>query len=185
MLSSIELSARELGTLKLMADFFAEKPELTAKIEAYTTAHYALLTTYAENFGIPSEDATKVLEDLGKKIAEAQYVQVKLPPLRNLVPMQREELDMLRVVIDYFSEEPKMTSAGSLLSTRSEILADAYHWFYGKNAEVAREILQNLTEKLQKAMFVRTETLAEIGPTLLNPYEAALTARHSCQETGA
>ena len=163
-----------MGTLKLMADFFAEKPELTAKIEAYTTAHYALLTTYAENFGIPSEDATKVLEDLGKKIAEAQYVQVKLPPLRNLVPMQREELDMLRVVIDYFSEEPKMTSAGSLLSTRSEILADAYHWFYGKNAEVAREILQNLTEKLQKATFVRTETLAEIGSTPLNPYGAAL-----------
>jgi glutamate dehydrogenase/leucine dehydrogenase len=174
MLSSIELSARELGTLKLMADFFAEKPEFTAKIETYTTAHYALLTTYAENLGIPSEDASKVLEDLRKKIGDAQYVQAKLPPLRNLVPMQREELDMLRVLVDYFSEEPKMTSAGSLLSTRAEILADAYQWFYGKNAEVAREILQNLIEKLQQATFVRTETLAEVAPTPLNPYGVAL-----------
>ena len=174
MLSSIELSARELGALKLMADFFAEKPELTAKIETYTTARYALVTTYAENFGIPSEDASKVLEDLRKKIDDAQYVQVKLPPLRNLVLMQRDELDMLRVLVDYFSEEPKMTSAGSLLSTRSEILADAYQWFHGKNAEVAREILQNLIEKLQQATFVRTETLAEVAPTPLNPYGAAL-----------
>jgi glutamate dehydrogenase/leucine dehydrogenase len=174
MLSSIELSARELGTLKLMADFFAEKPELTAKIETYTTAHYALVTTYAENFGIPSEDASKVLEDLRKKITDAQYVQVKLPPLRNLVPMQRDELDMLRVLVDYFSEEPKMTSAGSLLSTRAEILADAYQWFHGKSAEVAREILQNLIEKLQQATFVRTDTLAEVAPTPLNPYGAAL-----------
>jgi len=174
MLSSIELSARELGALKLMADFFAEKPELTAKIETYTTAHYALVTTYAENFGIPSEDASRVVEDLRKKIGDAQYVQVKLPPLRNLVLMQRDELDMLRVLVDYFSEEPKMTSAGSLLSTRSEILADAYQWFHGKNAEVAREILQNLIEKLQQATFVGTETLAEVAPTPLNPYGAAL-----------
>ncbi len=39
MLSPIELSGRELGMIKLMTDFFAEKPELTAKIESYTTAH--------------------------------------------------------------------------------------------------------------------------------------------------
>lgn len=174
MLNSMELSARELSVLKLMTDFFAEKPEFTARIETYTTAHYALLTTYAENFGSPSEDAYKVLEDLRKKIGDAQYVQVKLPPLRDLVPMQREELDMLRVLIDYFSEEPKMTSAGSLLSTRAEILADAYQWFHGKNAEVARETLQNLVEKLQQATFARTQTLAEITPTPVNPYGAAL-----------
>jgi glutamate dehydrogenase/leucine dehydrogenase len=53
-------------------------------------------------------------------------------------------------------------------------LADAYQWFYGKNIEVAREILQNLIEKLQQATFVRTETLAEVAPTPLNPYGAAL-----------
>lgn len=174
MLNSMELSARELSVLKLMTDFFAEKPEFTARIETYTTAHYALLTTYAENFGSTSEDAYKVLEDLRKKIGDAQYVQVKLPPLRDLVPMQREELDMLRVLIDYFSEEPKMTSAGSLLSTRAEILADAYQWFHGKNAEVARETLQNLVQKLQQATFARTQTLAEIVPTPVNPYGAAL-----------
>jgi glutamate dehydrogenase/leucine dehydrogenase len=174
MLSSIELSARELGTLKLMADFFAENPELTGKIESYTTAHYALVTTYAENFGIPSEDASKVIEGLREKVAEAEYVQVKLPPIRNLMTIQREELDMLRVLIDYFSEDPKMTSAGSLLSTRGEIVADAYQWFYGKNDQGAREILQNLIEKLRTATFVRLETLAEVAPTILNPYEAAL-----------
>lgn len=53
MLNSVELSARELGMLKLMVDFFADKPELTAKIESYTTAHYALSTTYSKTyFGI-------------------------------------------------------------------------------------------------------------------------------------
>jgi len=72
MLSLIEPSAKELGMIKLMADFFAEKPELTAKIESYTTAHYALMTTYSENFGIPTEDAWKIFEELEKKVIEAE-----------------------------------------------------------------------------------------------------------------
>ena len=80
MLSSIELSGRELGMLKLITDFFAEKPELTAKIESYTTAHYALMTTYSENFGIPEPDAWKVFEELERKVNEAEYVQVEAPP---------------------------------------------------------------------------------------------------------
>ncbi len=67
MLSPIELSGRELGMIKLMTDFFVEKPELTAKIESYTTAHYALITTYSENFGIPEADSWKTLEELQKK----------------------------------------------------------------------------------------------------------------------
>jgi len=174
MLSLVELSARELGMLKLMADFFAEKPELTAKIESYTTAHYALVTTYSENFGISTEDAWKVFEDLQKKINEAEYVHVRAPaPLRKLLPLPREELNMLRVLIDYFSENPKMTPAGSFLSKRTEALADAYQWFYGSNGEVGREILQNLIEKLQTAVFVKMETLASVT-TAPNPYEAAL-----------
>ncbi len=176
MLNSMELSARELGILKLMADFFAEKPELTAKIESYSTAHYALLTTYSENFGIPTEDAARVLEGLQNKIDEAEYVHVKAPaPLRKMLPLSREELNMLRVMIDYFSENPKMTPAGTFLSKRSEALADAYHWFYGSNGngEVSREVLQNLIETLQTALFVKIETLAPIVATP-NPYEAAL-----------
>ena len=175
MLSLIEPSARELGMIKLMADFFAEKPELTANIESYTTAHYALMTTYSENFGIPTEDAWKVFEELEKKVNEAEYIQIEAPhPLKKLLPLPREEVNMLRVIIDYFSENPKMVPAGSFLSTRVEALADAYQWFYGKeNGEVAKEILQNLIEKLQTSVSIKMETLAPIVATP-NPYEAAL-----------
>jgi glutamate dehydrogenase len=175
MLSLIEPSARELGMMKLMADFFAEKPELTAKIESYTTAHYALMTTYSENFGIPTEEAWEVFEGLEKKVNEAEYIKVEAPhPLKKLLPLSREEVNMLRVIVDYFSENPKMVPAGSFLSTRVEALADAYHWFYGKeNGEVAKEILQNLIEKLQTSVSIKMETLAPIVAKP-NPYEAAL-----------
>jgi glutamate dehydrogenase len=174
MLNSVEFSARELGMLKLMADFFAEKPELTAKIESYTTAHYALVTTYSENFGISTEDGLGIFNDVQKKINDAEYVQVKAPaPLNKLLPLSREELNMLRVLIDYFSENPKMAPAGAFLSKRVEALAEAYQWFYGNNGEVAGEILQNLIEKVQTSIFVKIETLAPIITTP-NPYEAAL-----------
>ena len=177
MLNSLELSARELGMLKLMADFFAENPELTAKIESYTTAHYALVTTYSENFGIPAEDAWKVFEGLQKKISETEYIYIKAPtPLRRLLPLSGEELNMMCVLIDYFSENPKMAPAGSFLSKRTDALVEAYQWFYGSsggNGEVAGEILQNLIEKLRTAVFVKIETLAPVIATP-NPYEAAL-----------
>jgi len=177
MLSSVELSARELGMLKLMADFFADKPELTAKIESYTAAHYALVTTYSENFGIPAEDAIKVFEELQKKVNDSEYIYVKAPaPLRKLLQLPREELDMLRVLIDYFCENPKMAPAGSFLSKRTDALAEAYHWFHGSNGgngEVSREILKNLIETLQTAVYVKIETLAPLLVTP-NPYEAAL-----------
>jgi len=175
MLSLIEPSAKELGMIKLMADFFAEKPELTAKIESYTTAHYALMTTYSENFGIPTEDAWKIFEELEKKVIEAEYIKIEAPhPFEQLLPLSREEVNMLRVIFDYFSENPKMVPAGSFLSKRVEALADAYHWFYGKeNGEVAKEILENLVEKLQTSVSIKMETLAPIIATP-NPYEAAL-----------
>jgi glutamate dehydrogenase len=177
MLNLVELSARELGMLKLMADFFAEKPELTAKIESYTTAHYALVTTYSENFGISPEDTWKVFEGLQSKLDEAEYVHVKAPaPLKKLLPLSRDELNMVRVLVDYFCENPKMAAAGSFLSNRTEALAETYHWFYGSNGgngEVAREALKNLIEKLQTAVFVNIETLKPVITTP-NPYEAAL-----------
>ena len=175
MLSLIELSARELGMIKLMADFFAEKPELTAKIESYTTAHYALMTTYSENFGIPVEDAWKVFEGLGKKVNEAEYIKIEAPhPLKQLLPLVKQEVNMLHVIFDYFSENPKMVPAGSFLSKRAEVLADAYHWFYGKeNGEVAKEILENLIEKLQTLVSMKMKTLAPVIATP-NPYGAVL-----------
>ncbi len=175
MLSLIEVSARELGMIKLMADFFAEKPELAAEIQRFTTAHYALMTAYSENFGIPTEDAWKVFEELEKKVNEAAYIHVEAPhPLKKSLPLSGEEANMLRVIFDYFSENPKMVSASAILSNEVDELAITYQWFYGKeNGEVAKEILENLVEKLQTSVSLRIETLAPIEAKP-NPYEAAL-----------
>ena len=163
--------------IKLMADFFVEKPELTAKIESYTTAHYALVTTYSENFGIPEADAWKTLEELQRRIDEAEYVQVEAPrPINKWLQMSKEEINMLRTIIDYFSANPKMSPAGSFTSKRSESIIEAYVWFFGStngNGEVARENFQNLMEKLQSAMSIKLETLVPIVATP-NPYEAVL-----------
>jgi len=177
MLNSVELSGRELGMIKLITDFFAEKPELTAKIESYTTAHYALTTTYSENFGIPEADASKVFEELERKINEAEYIQVEAPqPLKKWRPLSKDEINMLRVIIDYFSDSPKMSPAGSFSSKRPEAIVEAYLWFFGSsagNGEVARENFQNLMEKFQTAVSVKLETLTPIVASP-NPYEAVL-----------
>jgi glutamate dehydrogenase len=174
MLSLIEPSAQELEMLKFMADFFAENPDLTAKIESYTTAHYALVTAYSENFHVSSDDARKIFEGLQEKISEARYLHVKAPaPASKLLPLSREELDMVRVLVDYFSENPKMTPAGTFLSSRLEALVDAYQWYYGSNIEFAREVFQDLVDKLQVARIVTMDTLKPII-VIPNPYEAAL-----------
>ncbi len=177
MLNPIELSGRELGMIKLMADFFAETPELTAKIESYTTAHYALVTTYSENFGIPESNAWGILEELQKKIEETEYMHVEAPkPIKKWRQLSKEEVNMLRTIIDYFSANPKMTPAGSFTTKRSENLVEAYVWFFGSsngNGEAARENFNNLVEKLQTATSMRLETLAPIIE-VPNPYEAVL-----------
>ncbi|HVP26061.1 MAG TPA: Glu/Leu/Phe/Val dehydrogenase [Candidatus Bathyarchaeia archaeon] len=177
MLNSVEVSGRELGMLKLMTDFFAEKPELTARIESYTTAHYALTTTYSENFGIPEADAVKIFEELERKINEAEYVHVEAPqPLGKWRLLSKDEVNLLRVIIDYFSANPKMAPAGSFTSKRPEAIVQAYLWFFGSsvgNGEAARENFQNLMEKSQTAVSVRFETLAPIKVSP-NPYEAVL-----------
>ncbi len=177
MLNPIELSGRELGMIKLMTDFFVEKPELTAKIESYTTAHYALVTTYSENFGISEADAWGILEGLQKKVNEAEYIHVEAPrPIKKVLQLSNEEINMLRTMIDYFSANPKMSPAGSFTAKRSESIIEAYQWFFGSsngNGEVARENFQNLMEKLQTSMSIRLETLAPIVASP-NPYEAVL-----------
>jgi glutamate dehydrogenase len=177
MLNCVELSGRELGMIKLMTDFFAEKPELTAKIESYTTAHYALTTTYGENFGIPEADASKIFEELQKKVNDAEYIHVEAPyPLKKLRPLTKDEINMLRVLVDYFSEGPKMAPAGSFSPRRPEAIIQAYLWFYGSsvgNGEAARENFQNLVEKFQTSVSVRFETLAPVVASP-NPYEAVL-----------
>jgi glutamate dehydrogenase/leucine dehydrogenase len=177
MLNPIELTGRELGMIKLMTDFFVEKPELTAKIESYTTAHYALVTTYSENFGIPQADAWGIFERLQRKVDEAEYVRVEAPrPINKWLQLSKEEINMLRTMVDYFSANPKMSPAGSFTSKRLESIVDAYVWFFGSsngNGEAARENFQNLTEKLQTAVSIKLETLVPMVAKP-NPYEAVL-----------
>jgi glutamate dehydrogenase len=174
MLSLVELSAKELGFLKLMADFFAEKPELTAQLERYTSAHYALITTYSEHFGIPPQDAWKVFEEFEQKISGSQYIQIEAPePIRKLRPLSKNDLDMLRILVNYFSENPNMIPGSPSLARREDVVADAFHWFHGTTLEDANEVLRTLVVKLQTALSVKTETLAPLVKTP-NPYEAAL-----------
>ncbi len=174
MLSLVELSAKELGFVKLMADFFAEEPELTGQLERYTSAHYALVTTYSDHFGIPTQNAWKAFEELEQKVNSSQYIQIEAPePIRKLRPLSRTELDMLRIMIDYFSENPKMIPGSPSLAKREDVLADAFHWFHGTTLEEANEVLRTLVVKLQTAISVKTETLAPVVRTP-NPYEAAL-----------
>jgi glutamate dehydrogenase len=177
MLTSVELSGRELGMIKLMADFFAEKPELATKIESYTTAHYALVTTYSENFGVPVEDAWKVFEEVEKKVNQTEYIQVEAPqPLKKWYALSKEEINMLRVLADYFSANPKMSSESGFAATRPESIVETYKWFFGTtegNGEYAMESYRNLIEKIQTALSLKLETLAPIVATP-NPYEAVL-----------
>jgi glutamate dehydrogenase/leucine dehydrogenase len=177
MLSAVELSNPELEMLKLMADFFAEKPELVAKIESYTTAHYALIVAYAENFSIPEADAWKTFEKLERKINEAEYIHIEAPyPLKKSYAMSPEENNMLRVLVDYFSPNPKMMPVSGFVANRSESIIEAYKWFFGTpegNGEFARESFQNLMEKTRTALSIRLETLAPVITTP-NPYKAVL-----------
>jgi len=177
MLNSVVLSGQELRMIKLMTDFFAEKPELAAKIESYTTAHYALTLTYSENYGIPEADAWKVFEELERKINEAEYIHVEAPyPLKKWYAVSPEEINMLRVLIDYFSPNPKMTPTSGFVTNRSESIIEAYKWFFGTsegNGELARESFRNLMEKTQTALSIRLETLAPVITTP-NPYKTVL-----------
>jgi len=177
MLSVVELSGPELEMLKLMADFFAEKPELGAKIESYTTAHYALIVTQSENFGTPEADAWKTFEELERKVNEAEYIHVEVPyPLKKSYAMSPEEINMLRVLVDYFSPNPKMTPTSGFVANRSESIIEAYKWFFGApegNGEFVRESFRNLMEKTQTALSIRLETLAPVITTP-NPYKAVL-----------
>ncbi|MEM2144662.1 MAG: Glu/Leu/Phe/Val dehydrogenase [Candidatus Jordarchaeaceae archaeon] len=173
MLSLVELSSMELGMFKLMADFFADKPELTGKIGSFTTPRYALAATFSENFGVPIEDAIKVIENLESKINDAEYVQIETSRgTAKFRLLQKTELDMLKVLIDYFAESPKMIPA-SVIADRKEALIDTFHWFFGEPMEKSREIFEDLFEKIQEAKCISCETLKPIVP-MPNPYASAL-----------
>jgi glutamate dehydrogenase len=173
MLSLVELSATELGTIKLMADFFADKPELTAKIESFTSPRYALATTFSESFGVPIEDALKAIEGLESKICDAEYVQVEtVNGESKYSPLLRTELDMLRVLIDYFSETPRMIQV-SALAQRKEAIIDAFRWFFGCAEDKSREACESLISKVNEAECVYCETLKSVVP-MPNPYATVL-----------
>jgi len=178
MLSLVELSADELSLLRLMADFFADKPKITAGLESYTSAHYALISTCSEHFRVHEETARKLLEGLREKVNACQYFQIEISyPNLKLELLSESEIKMLCVMIDYFSEEPKIVARGSRFQNREE-LADAYHWFFGLPDRVdgnlvARETSTELVAKLENSVSVQMETLASVVRTP-NPYEAAL-----------
>lgn len=173
MLSLVELTAMELGTFKLMADFFTDEPELTTKIESFTSARYALATAFSENFGVPVRDSIKVIESLENKINDADYVQIETTGAdKKFRSLLRKELDTLRVFVDYFAESPEMSGV-SVIADRKEALVDAFHWFFGGTVEEARETFENLISEIQKAASIEIETLKPIIP-VPNPYETAL-----------
>ena len=178
MLSLVELSTEELDLMRLMADFFADKPKIIARLKSYTSAHYALFSFCSECFGIEEKTARKLLERLKEKVNAVQYLQVQVSdPIRKIELLSESELNMLRVMIDYFSENPKIISQGEHFSNRND-LADAYHWFFGlpnrvNGNAIAREIAEELVTKLQNCVSIQMETLASVVKTP-NPYEAAL-----------
>jgi len=176
MLSLVELTAMELGLIKLMADFFSDNPELTAKIESFTSARYALATAFSENFGVPIEDAIKVIECLEDKVNDAEYVCVRCDRAgtnKRFGSLTRADVNALKVLVDYFAETPKMCRV-SASADRKEILVDSFHWFFGGcTTEEAREICTNLVSSIQDAASIEFETLKPIVPTP-NPYESAL-----------
>jgi len=177
MLNSVYLSNQELELLKLMADFLAEKPELCGKLESCSTPHYALAKTYSENFDLQEANAWKIFEELEKKIREAEYVSLEAPkPIRKWFQVSSEEVNMLRVIADYFSPQPEMSPASGFVGDRLESAIETYKWVFGTsegNGEAARENFRNLLEKTQNAISFRFETLSLLVTTP-NPYKAVL-----------
>ncbi|MFX1562296.1 MAG: Glu/Leu/Phe/Val dehydrogenase [Promethearchaeota archaeon] len=173
MLSLVELTEYELGMKKLMIDFFAENPELTEGLENFTTARYAIAVVFTENYGVSIEDAIQVIDSLEHKIRDAEYVKIEGNGIRNVsAVLTRSELELLRVLVDFFVEEPSVGSA-SKLTDRHEMLIDAYYWVHGGDIETARVCCHSLISKMRNASTISFETLRAVTPTP-NPYEAAL-----------
>jgi glutamate dehydrogenase len=181
MLSLVELSPKELGVLKSMADFFGEQPDSLAATTSFTSARYALAAIFSENQGISVEDATKTLETLESKVRDAEYLMAEGRSVgKGNGTLTRKELGMLRVLVDYFSEEPSIGEK-SPIADRFEALVDSYQWTFGGDASVAREGYAQLMAKIRKATEVDIETLKPIIPTP-NPYQAALQQLDLCAE---
>ena len=173
MLHLVELTPKELGLKKLMVDFFADSPKDTAGLEHFSSAHYALMTVFSQNYKIALEDTSKVFDALSSKIRNAEYVKVECP---GEIPgngcLSKKEIEMLATMFEYFSEESSFAEA-SLLTNRREVLIDYYKWIHGGDLEEAHSCCHNLIDKIETATAIEIQTLQEVTPTP-NPYEAAL-----------
>ncbi len=177
MLNSVNISNNELEMIKLMVNFLAEQPELCGKIDCFSTPHYALTKTFAENFNVEEADAWKIFEELERKLKEAEYVNIEAPNKSNKWSIiSPQEVNIFRIFTDYFAPQPKMSPASGFVGNRLESTMETYKWFFGKpqgKGETVRENFQKLIEKTQKATSMRFETLAPIVTTP-NPYKAVL-----------
>ncbi len=173
MLHLVELTPKELGLKKLMVDFFADSPKDTAGLEHFSSAHYALMTVFSQNYKIALEDTSKMFDMLSSKIRNAEYVKVECP---GEIPgngcLSKKEIEMLATMFEYFSEESSFAEA-SLLANRREALVDYYKWIHGGDLEEAHSCCHNLIDKIETATAIEIQTLQEVTPTP-NPYEAAL-----------
>lgn len=173
MLKLVELTPMELGLKKLMADFFADQPQFTAGLESYTSARYALLAAFSENYRTAIEDADQVFISLEQKIRGAEYLRIECPGSANdKGSVTQQELNMLNIFLDYFSEEPSYGET-SFLTDRREALLDFYQWIHGGDIETARSCCDSLMQKITMATGIEIKTLKPIITTP-NPYEAAL-----------
>jgi hypothetical protein len=173
MLHLVELTPIELGLKKLMVDFFADSPQDTAGLEHFSSAHYALMTAFSQNYKIALEDTSKVFDTLATKICSAEYVKVECPgetPGNGC--LFKKELEMLTTMFEYFSEESSYAET-SLLANRREALVDYYQWIHGGDLEEAHSCFHNLVKKIEMATAIEIQTLQEVTP-IPNPYEAAL-----------
>ncbi len=173
MLNLVELTPLELGLKKLMIDFFVDKPQYTAGLDHFTSTHYALMTALSQNYKIPIGDTTQVFDSLALKIRSAEYVKVECPTTNDLDDcLSRKELEMLKIMIDYFGEESYHAET-TFLTNRREALVEYYHWLNGGDIEEVRSCCNDLIEKIEKATTIVVQTLESVTP-MPNPYEAVL-----------
>jgi glutamate dehydrogenase len=173
MLHLVELSPLELGLKKLMVDFFTDSPKDTAGLEHFSSAHYALMTAFSQNYKIAFEDTSKVFDMLAAKIRSAEYIKVEcLGDTPRNDCLSKKELKILTTMFEYFSEETSYAEA-SLLTNRRDALVDYHHWVHGGDLEETHSCCIKLIETIEAAKAIEIQTLKEVTP-MPNPYEAVL-----------
>lgn len=142
MLDSVNLSNNELNMLKLMAKLVAEQNSVNVPC--------AITNTYSKQFKISKDEASKVLEELKKKIDEAEFIRFEVPNNgKKWSTITRQEADALKEMVKYCASTSEATSFKRDTS------------------------FKGLNDKIAKASCVECETLTPIVTTP-NPYKAVL-----------